>query len=370
MNNSTQMPELQPDTPILTVSIIGGDQEEKTLFESLLKASKSQSETLVIQKPATVGELTDLESRSHLLLLHLGTTSDLELKDLSIIKERLPTIPIIVVADLNDDTLGQKAISLGAQDYLFKEAINIYSLSRAVRYAIARNNIQIDLDNALSVMEEFSHTAAHDLRNPIGTIQSFADLLLSQDLEVNPEESKHMIKKIYACSERMIQLIDDLLLYSTSNISVDMTDVVSVSDLISEVCEQLNCDSKVSLTGSASLVGNKSLLYQLFQNLTANALKFQKNAEQAKVTVSINTEEIIEGYTAISVADNGVGIPEGKLNQIFTPFTRVHSGYAGTGIGLATCQRIVDLHGGDINVSNRTEGGTEFIVRLPISSEK
>lgn len=232
-------------------------------------------------------------------------------------------------------------------------------------------NRQLTLRNR--ELQEFAYAASHDLQEPLRKIRSFADLMQS-DLEAQlPQIGREYLDRIDHAADRMMQLIRDLLEYS--RVQTDQRESESVD--LNRILEEVLLDLEVSVRDTAAEIeadamptieADASQMRQLFQNLISNALKFRRPDVPPRIRITadrIGTAD--EEIWSISVADNGIGFETENLDRIFTPFQRLHSRakYAGTGIGLAICRRIVERHGGSIRAESNSEQGATFTFTLP-----
>ena len=161
-----------------------------------------------------------------------------------------------------------------------------------------------------------------------------------------------LIKNVLALST-----IDETIERETFNLEKAVEN--AMSDLEVRI---MQTNARINVSPLPDVLGNEAYLSQLFYNLISNAIKFSKQ----NPVVTINGESL-EGQVIITVADNGIGIPGDKLQDIFNAFTRIHSKteYEGTGIGLAICKKIVDVHRGTITVASQEGIGTTFTIMLP-----
>ena len=228
-------------------------------------------------------------------------------------------------------------------------------------------------------LQDFAYVASHDLQEPLRKIETFGDRLKSKFGDEMPEGAQNYIERMQNATGRMRLLINDLLSYSRVTIkakpfkSIDLNEVISgvLSDLQMRLDET---GATVNYSDLPSLQADPTQMRQLLQNLIGNALKFQKPDVMPVVTV---TAEFIEGdfmvgvpdMFTLKVADNGIGFDNRYKDQIFTIFQRLHGRgeYEGTGIGLATCRKIVDRHGGAIDAEGVEGEGATFIVTLPVT---
>lgn len=218
-------------------------------------------------------------------------------------------------------------------------------------------------------MERFVYMASHDLKTPLRNITSFLTLIKRKVTNSNDPELVEYLEFVSSNSVRMHHLIEDILSYSVLNKNSTSFSDLNLNEMISEVRENmasilLEKNGLIRFTELPYIRGDKSQFLLLFQNLTENALKYNRSAVP-EVNVSF---ERTENEGSILIKDNGIGIPEQYKEKIFEMFTRLHNvdEFSGTGIGLATCKRIVEKSGGKIRVESSSEGST-FFLTWPIS---
>lgn len=217
-------------------------------------------------------------------------------------------------------------------------------------------------------LERFASVAAHDLKEPLRMISQFMSLLKSKYGTSLDEKALKYVDVAIEGSQRMTQLIKDLLEYAKvddknapfESVSIEHV-VVSSTALLESVIEETQ--ARITWDELPTIVGQPTALRLLFQNLIGNALKYRRPDNPPEIHIS--SEKTETGWE-ISVSDNGIGIPEDYLPKIFDMFVRVHnrSEYPGTGMGLATCRKIAQIHGGDIKVESELNKGSVFTVLL------
>jgi signal transduction histidine kinase len=217
-----------------------------------------------------------------------------------------------------------------------------------------------ELATVVERLKQFTAVVAHDLKNPLSSIALGAGLLKES---ADWSEVKTYGEMIEGAAHRTIHLINDLLEFAklgseaqVPKTEVDLTEVVG--NVIVDVQAALKQSAgRIEVISDLPVVmGHQSQLKQLFQNLVANALKFRSKAAPHVVISATETEESWK----FSVKDNGIGMAQAVRGRIFQPFQRFHSGYEGTGLGLSICKKIVELHGGKIEVHSELGQGTEF----------
>jgi len=249
-------------------------------------------------------------------------------------------------------------------------------------------------------LQDFASVASHDLQEPLRKIQAFANRLQTQYANVLPIEGQDYLGRMQSAADRMQRLINDLLMFSRVTTQANPFKLVNLNHIIQGVL----CDLEIHIQQTGGQINVAELpkieadplqMRQLLQNLLSNALKFHKpdslpivqvqaqlipaNAHLARTLnpSSCSASEqprtdmpqcANQWFCEIRVSDNGIGFDEKYLDRIFTVFQRLHSHseYAGTGMGLAICRKIVERHGGTINARSCQGQGSTFIVTLPV----
>ena len=220
-------------------------------------------------------------------------------------------------------------------------------------------------------LERFAHVVSHDLQEPLRTVSSFTSLLDRRYRGRLDKEADIFLEHIRRGTQAMSSLIEKLLIYAQVGQETDTTwDKVEMEDAFAWAIQNLKeaiSESGGSVTHDPlpSVRGDQTQLNQLFQNLIANGLKFSRPETAPHVHVTAGKQST--GTVMFSVSDNGIGIPPEYHQRIFSEFARLHGKeIRGTGIGLATCQRIVERHRGQIWVESAGAGqGATFRFLLP-----
>ncbi|MDJ1470787.1 PAS domain-containing protein [Xanthocytophaga flava] len=232
-------------------------------------------------------------------------------------------------------------------------------------------------------LEKFAYIASHDLQEPLRKIQSFGDLLKKEHGSVLGN-GLHILERMQSAANRMSILIKDLLTFSRIVPNKEVLTTVSLNELFTSVLAELELRieetrAQIQIDPLPEISGDVSQLSQLFQNLLSNALKFHKQGIPPVIQVHYKQIDFSDlpliakvsrqstDYHQIDVIDNGIGFEQEYASRIFQIFQRLHSRieYAGTGIGLAICEKVVMNHGGAIIATSEPGKGATFTVFLP-----
>ncbi|HEY8995910.1 MAG TPA: PAS domain S-box protein [Lacunisphaera sp.] len=218
-------------------------------------------------------------------------------------------------------------------------------------------------------LESFSYSVSHDLRTPLRSIDGFSRILLDDYADRLDADGKDSLNRIRAASQRMGHLIDDLLKLaqlSRAEIRRGPVDLSKLAVSVAEGLRQANPKQSLEFVIEPGLVahGDAGLLQIALENLLGNACKFSSMRAVARIEFGRTT---YEGRPAYFVKDNGAGFDPGTASKIFGAFQRFHTPeeFPGTGIGLATVQRIIHRHGGRIVAESRPDQGAKFTFTLP-----
>jgi len=224
-----------------------------------------------------------------------------------------------------------------------------------------------ELVNSNIELERFAYVASHDLQEPLRMVTSFLQLFRKRYEGKIDETADQYIHFAVDGAERMKTLIMDLLEYSRVGSNVEVFQETDLNVLLKELkevfykaCEETG--ASITVAPMPTVKANKTQLFQLFQNLVSNALKYHSN-RVPEITISFEEKE--EEYV-FAVKDNGIGIDPSFHEKIFVIFHRLHSRseYSGTGIGLAICKKIAERHGGKIWVESVPHAGSTFFFSI------
>jgi light-regulated signal transduction histidine kinase (bacteriophytochrome) len=230
--------------------------------------------------------------------------------------------------------------------------------------------INDDLHSVNKELEAFAYSVSHDLRAPLRHIAGFTELLLKDAEPVLDDKSRRHITKILLSANRMDSLVDDLLAFSRIGRVETQKTTINLEQLVKNVVAEIAPDTQgrriVWRIGALPICyGDPSLLQLVFSNLVSNAVKFTRTRPQTEIEIdSLNHRP---NEVVVFVRDNGVGFDMNYKDKLFGVFQRLHSQevFEGTGIGLATVQRIVHRHGGRVWAEGSVDNGATFFVALP-----
>ncbi|PZD75108.1 Phytochrome-like protein cph1 [Acaryochloris thomasi RCC1774] len=380
----------------IQVLLVEDDEDDYLLIRDLLSEVPEQRFQLDWVK--TFSEAADQIQRQpysvYLVDYRLGEQNGLEL--MALVNQQDAPAPEIILSGQGDRNLDITALKSGAADYLDKADLQASLLEHYIRASIERNRAQLalqesekryrdlyqqekllrsELARANTELKDFAHTASHDLQEPLRAVSGHISLLqdklfddrsvLTQDAEV-----QEYFGFIAAGTRRMQTLVHDLLVYSR----VGTRDLVLKDVDCGESVEDAIANLHIAITEAKAeiiyddlphLRADATQMMQLFQNLISNAIKFRHPDTPPHIT--IQADPIPAAQWRFSITDNGIGIDLEECDRIFKIFKRLHTQqeFAGTGMGLTVCEKIVDRHGGKIWAESQPGAGATFWFILP-----
>lgn len=228
-------------------------------------------------------------------------------------------------------------------------------------------------------LRQFAFVASHDMKEPLRKIMMFSDMVLSNTANKLTDKSVTQLQKMQSAGRNLYKMVEDILSFSLLEVKEEK-EKTSLANIIAQVMEILEesineKQAKIVYNGLPEAYVIPSQMKQLFQNLVANSLKFQRKGVAPEITITgiITAEPEIklpanaDSYLEMTVSDNGIGFPAEMQEKIFELFSRLYpkSEYEGTGLGLSISKRIVDNHGGAIQARSTAGSGATFIVVIP-----
>jgi PAS domain S-box-containing protein len=278
-------------------------------------------------------------------------------------------------------TIGRRTMLLNArqiQRALGKERIILLAIediteSKRTQEVLAQQAEALALTNMELVavnkeLETFAYSVSHDLRAPLRGIDGFSQALLEDYGDKLDEEGKEYLRRVRAATQRMGQLIDDMLILSRvtrSEMRRGAVDLSALARMITSELQKAQPERQVEFVIAEGLTvnGDAVLLRAVLDNLLSNAWKFTGKQTTARIELGVTQHE---GKRAYFVRDDGAGFDMTYVGKLFAPFQRLHatSEFAGTGIGLATVQRIINRHGGKVWAEGAVGKGASFYFTL------
>lgn len=234
-----------------------------------------------------------------------------------------------------------------------------------------------ELERSNRDLEDFAHVVSHDLQEPLRLVRNFATHLLEDHGAELPADAHKDLDTMLASTDRMRRLISGLLSYARVTTQAEPFEPVDLEMVMLQVMMDLKarCDEvggSIDMDSLPTIQADPVQMHQLLQNLVSNGLKFHRPDVPPVVHVRasiVNAPGSGESQCVLTVEDNGVGFEEAYLEKVFGMFQRLHSQqeYEGTGVGMATCRKIVERHGGTITARSTLGEGSTFIVTLPLT---
>lgn len=226
------------------------------------------------------------------------------------------------------------------------------------------------LDQSNKQLEQFAYITSHDLQEPLRKIGFYSDFLNKKFGSLLPGEAAQFFNNLIGASERMKHLIQDVLAYSLMR--KDEFSPVNLNDIVAETLQDLEIsirekNAQINIGELPVISGNWRQIKQLFDNIISNSLKYSRADVDPIISITANIRN--NNNVELAFTDNGIGFDQKYTHKMFDIFQRLHGRekYAGTGIGLAICKKIVEMHSGDISASGTVGNGATFLVTLPIN---
>lgn len=241
---------------------------------------------------------------------------------------------------------------------------SLQAMNESLEERVAERTQELEVANR--ELEAFSYSVSHDLRAPLRAINGFSQIILETDAEHISDEGKRMFDRVMRNSNRMGQLIDDILEYSRAGRSQLEKTKVDMGALAGAVAKDLAEDypsTTVDLSPLPVVDADRAMLRQILENLIGNAYKYSAGREHPLIEIGMQREN---GATVFFVRDNGVGFDMQYAGKLFGMFQRMHTDgqFPGTGVGLAIVKRLIERHGGRVWAESQHGRGSTFFFTL------
>jgi len=374
----------------ISLLLIEDNIADARFIEILLRDITSQK--YHIQHKSTFAEgVTILEKeKTDLLLLDLSLPDSFGLETIKNADKIVPDLPIIVLTGRSDEDFAVEVVKAGAQDYLVKGEITGPLLSRAIRYAIKRKEMEVDMRNINRRLEEselnlninnadlvkankeldrFVYVISHDLKKPVANIIGLLSIL-GTDTDRLSDRGKEIYGKLKFSADQLKKMITDLLEETKRegirDTHFEMIDLAKIFDEVMIGMEQFILTSKAKISLDFSRSPTLSYPYQdlksIISNLLSNAIKYSSSKRDSVINVK---SDFVAGVHTLSITDNGKGIDlTMNGNLLFKKYQRLNADKEatteGTGLGLWIVKEILDKNGSKIEVESHLDEGTTF----------
>jgi signal transduction histidine kinase len=285
--------------------------------------------------------------------------------------KRTKTVPVILLSARAGEEAAVEGLDAGADDYLVKPFASRELLARVrthLSLASLRREWARELEQANRELEAFSYSVSHDLRAPLRAIDGFSKALLAHAGDGLDEQGKAYLARVRAAAHRMSGLIDDLLELSRVSRGPMQRDTVKLGELAQRVFDELRRQLparqlSLEIEPGLSVQADPRLVLVMLENLLGNACKFTQKREHGHIRMGRTSAGAPPTFF---IADDGAGFNMNYADKLFQPFSRLHAQheFEGTGVGLATVQRIVARHGGRVWAEGRPDAGATFYFTL------
>ncbi|MBT9383423.1 response regulator [Pseudooceanicola sp. CBS1P-1] len=350
------------------VLIVDDDPGDRKLLRRLL--NDIEIETSAEEADSASAALTPRDTTPELIFLdHLlpGTTGLALLPDL---RRLYPRTAVVLMTGQGSEDTAKSAIQQGAVDYVSKKQLTAASVSRILRRGLETARMRAQLDEQRRELETFAHVLVHDLRAPVNSVRALSEIIAESVAEGDLETVTREAALVQRSARLMGDLIDSLASYIRNDRVPQRlrtrpnSIVTSALTLLEGEIGKRGARIRTELCDTA-FDCDPPQVSLLVQNLVANSLRYSE-ASPPEITIRAR---LAGGWMEFEVCDNGPGVPADKRDMIFEPFRRLRGARdsSGTGLGLATCRKIVQRHGGRIWCAEPPDGrGACFRARFPM----
>jgi CheY-like chemotaxis protein len=347
------------------ILVIDDSEDDRLLYKRCLK--KSIGAGYAVSETAN-GEdgLAQIDKESFAcVLLDYSLPGRNGVEILKRIRAKHPFIPVVMLTGLGNEKVAVAAMQEGAQNYIAKSTIDPETLAHVIQVAIQHCRMQNRIAEQRGSLEVFARALAHDLKEPVRTIRTLLDLL-NAEVSFEGKTNDHFQSIRYA-AERVNMLIDTVYIYTrldgAEETKLDLCEagylVEAAKDNICQIIRERQ--AVITCPPLPRISVNRDQAIQVFQNLLCNAIQNCATTPHVEITVDEAAD-----HWLFRVSDNGPGIGKEDAERLFTPFKRLsRHDMQGPGLGLATCKKILELHGGKIWCESEPGAGASFIFSVP-----
>jgi signal transduction histidine kinase len=349
------------------ILLVEDNPGDARLLREMFKQQGAHFSELAHVDSMRAAELYLAEHTVDIILLDLGLPDAQGLEAVRRARAAAPVACVVVLTGLDDESMAERALQGGAQDYLVKGQIEPRGILRALRFAVERKRLE-------RLKDEFIATVSHELRTPLTSISGSLSLLVGTAAGNLPVPTRRLIEIAHKNSERLVRLVNDILdieKMESRGVGFDLRRV-ELWSLVEQAIEANRGFAegygvRIRLEDAAAVGdvrADPDRLAQVVTNLLSNAIKFSPRDHEVVVAIEKRADVI-----RLSVRDHGLGIPVDFKSSVFEKFAQADATDArqkgGTGLGLSIVKQIVDRLGGEVGFADALGGGTIFHVTLP-----
>lgn len=357
------------DETHLKILVVDDDQGDRKQILRLVNGcglSCDCTEASTMEEGLALGEHTRFDCV--IVDYHLPGQSGLE--GIATMLRRDAFLPVVVTTGQGSERLATEAFKIGAMDYVSKADLNANTIQPLLESVMRQAGLNRKVSEQQTALAVFAKVLVHDLKTPIQSVLGFGKLIESFLGQPDFDRQKliQLARRITEGALRMNALLNNLHAYTEADARPQI-EPVALNTVLENVLSDLDMllrqsGARVTHADLPVVDADPSQLAQLLQNLIGNSIKYCKAATPQ---IWIGAAMDADGAWRIEVRDNGIGIPKDQCTNIFEPFRRLHAQgeYEGTGLGLATCVKLVEHHGGKIWCVSEVGQGTSFFFTLP-----